>query len=87
MPYLSPTEILGYIAGLISALSFLPQVLTVFNGHSTKGISLGMYMLYLLSLFLWAVYAYLIDAHALLATEVVTGVLVGYILLKILSKN
>lgn len=45
-----------------------------------------MYMLYLISLLLWALYAYLIEAHALLATEVVTGVLVGYILLKIISK-
>ena len=87
MPYLSSTEILGYIAGLISAVSFLPQVLKVFNGHSIKGLSLGMYILYLLSIFLWAVYAYLIDAHALLATEVVTGVLVGYILLKIIAKT
>ena len=87
MAYLSPTEILGYIAGLISAVSFFSQVLKVFNGHSIKGLSLGMYTLYLISLFLWAVYAYLIEAHALLATEVVTGVLVGYILLKIISKD
>lgn len=87
MPYTSPIELLGYIAGVISAVAFLPQVFKVFNGENIKGLSLEMYTLYFISLVLWAVYAYLIDAHALLLTEAVTGIMVSYIIFKIIKKT
>ncbi|MBW8309714.1 MAG: hypothetical protein K0M45_08810 [Candidatus Paracaedibacteraceae bacterium] len=59
---------------------FFPQVLKVWKTRSTKGLSLEMYILYLLGLILWAVYAWLIDSVSLLITELVTGIFVFYIL-------
>jgi len=73
-------EILGLLAGFISTISFFPQVLKVWKTQSTKGLSLGMYILYLLGLILWAAYACLIDSVSLLITEIVTGIFVFYIL-------
>lgn len=87
MSHLSPTELIGYLAGLISTLSFLPQVLKVWRGHATNGISIGMYTLYAVSILLWGIYAWLIGSYALLVTEVVTGFLVGYILVKLVQRT
>ena len=87
MPPLSTTELLGYIAGLISTLSFLPQVLKVWRSNHTNGLSIGMYTLYATSLALWSVYAWLIGSYALLITEVITGLLVGYILVKLVQRT
>jgi MtN3 and saliva related transmembrane protein len=87
MNHLSITELLGYLSGLISTLSFLPQVVKVWRGYAMNGISIGMYTLYATSLLLWSVYAWLIGSYALLVTEVVTGFLVGYILLNLVQKT
>lgn len=73
-------ELLGLVAGFVSTISFFPQVLKVWKTRSTKGLSLGMYILYLLGLILWGVYAWLIDSLSLLITELVTGIFVFYIL-------
>ena len=86
MNYLS-VEILGYIAGLISTLAFFPQVLKVWKTNSTNGRSIAMYILYLISLILWSVYAWVINAYSLLLTEVITAILVGYILVKLTKKT
>ena len=73
-------DTLGIAAGFISTLAFLPQVIKVCRTQSTKGISLGMYLLYTLGLLLWAIYAWMIEAWALFATEIVTGIMTFYIL-------
>jgi MtN3 and saliva related transmembrane protein len=73
-------ETLGIAAGFVSTLAFLPQVIKVYRTQSTKGISLRMYVLYSLGLFLWAVYAWMIEAWALLGTEIITGIMTFYIL-------
>ena len=86
MNYLS-VEILGYIAGLISTLAFFPQVLKVWKTNSTNDLSMAMYILYLISLILWSVYAWVIHAYSLLLTEVITALLVGYIIVKLINKN
>ena len=46
-----------------------------------------MYILYLISLILWSVYAWVIHAYSLLLTEVITALLVGYIIVKLINKN
>jgi len=52
---------LGTIAGIVSTLSFLPQVFKIWRTQSTKDISLGMYSLYSLGLLLWGLYALMKD--------------------------
>lgn len=71
---------LGMVAGFLSTLAFLPQVIKVCRTQSTKGISREMYVLYSLGLVLWAVYAWLIEAWALFGTEIITGLMTFYIL-------
>ena len=73
-------DTLGIAAGFVSTLAFLPQVMKICRTQSTKGISLGMYILYSLGLILWGIYAYLIQSWPLLLTEIVTGLMTFYIL-------
>ena len=73
-------DTLGIAAGFVSTLAFLPQVMKICRTQSTKGISLGMYVLYSLGLILWGIYAYLIQSWPLLLTEIVTGLMTFYIL-------
>ena len=73
-------DTLGIAAGFVSTLAFLPQVIKICRTQSTKGISLGMYILYSLGLILWGIYAYLIQSWPLLLTEIVTGLMTFYIL-------
>jgi MtN3 and saliva related transmembrane protein len=72
---------LGTAAGVVSTLSFLPQVFKIWRTQSTKDISLGMYSLYSLGLVLWGFYALMIKSWPLLMTEIITGVMTGYILM------
>jgi MtN3 and saliva related transmembrane protein len=70
----------GVLAGFVSTIAFLPQALKVWRAQSTRGISKGMYVLYCLGLLLWGIYAWMIEAWPLLVTEIVTGIMTGYIL-------
>jgi len=72
---------LGTVAGVVSTLAFLPQVFKIWRTQSTKDISLGMYSLYSLGLVLWGLYALMIESWPLLMTEIITGVMTGYILM------
>ena len=73
-------DTLGITAGFVSTVAFLPQVMKICRTQSTKGISLGMYILYSLGLILWGIYAYLIQSWPLLLTEIITGLMTFYIL-------
>lgn len=73
-------DTLGIAAGFVSTLAFLPQVIKICRTQSTKGLSLGMYILYSLGLILWGIYAYLIQSWPLLLTEIITGIMTFYIL-------
>lgn len=73
-------DTLGMAAGFVSTVAFLPQSLKVWRTRSTRGISTGMYALYCLSLVLWGIYAWMIEAWPLLVTEIVTGLMTFYIL-------
>ena len=53
-------EILGVLAGICTAIAFLPQALQTIRTRNTKGLSLMTYAIYCIGIFLWIVYgAYL----------------------------
>ncbi len=84
--FIQNTEFLGLLAGIVSTISFLPQVIKVWKTGETQGLSLGMYITYLIGLILWGVYAWLIGSTSLLITEIVTSLLVIYILAIIIKQ-
>ena len=53
-------EVLGVLAGVCTAIAFLPQALQTIRTRNTKGLSLTTYAIYCTGIFLWIVYgAYL----------------------------
>ena len=65
------TTILGIVAGFLTTLSYLPQVIKIWSTKSTKDISLGMFSILSLGIFFWLIYGLLIrDLPLVLANSV-----------------
>jgi len=81
-------EIIGFVAALLTTSAFVPQVVKVWKSKSSKGVSVSMYLVLLLGVFLWGAYGYLIDSMSIMIANTVTGLLQLMILILILmNKN
>ncbi|MBF0454648.1 MAG: SemiSWEET transporter [Magnetococcales bacterium] len=78
---MSQIELVGFVAGFLTAGSFLPQVLKTWRTHSTKDISLGMFVVYVFSTLLWIVYGYLIESGPVMAANGAILVMATFILI------
>ncbi len=80
-------QYLGYIAGFLTTISFLPQVIKVWNTKSTRDISLGMFLIFTIGVFFWLIYGFLIENKSLIIANIITLILSLLILFaKILFK-
>jgi MtN3 and saliva related transmembrane protein len=52
--------IIGLVAAALTAISFFPQLMKVWKTKSTKDISLGMFSIFCVAVFLWFIYGILI---------------------------
>lgn len=52
------TDVLGSIAGALTTISFVPQLIQVVKTKSTKDISLPMFVIFSLGVFCWLIYGY-----------------------------
>jgi MtN3 and saliva related transmembrane protein len=71
---------LGYVAGVLTTLAFLPQAIRAFRTKSTKDMSLTMWLLLCGGVFCWLVYGVLLRAGPIIAANGVTLVLAGAVL-------
>ena len=53
--------IIGLVAAALTAIAFFPQLMKVWKTRSTKDISLGMFSIFCVGVFLWVVYGILIN--------------------------
>lgn len=74
-------EWVGLVAGLLTTLAYLPQVLQVWRTRSARDVSLGMFTLMVMGIGLWLVYGLLIGSLALILANGVTLLLAGLILI------
>ncbi len=72
---MTAVQVLGYVAGTISTLVFLPQVYRTWKTKSVKDISLFMFWFATVSVILWLVYGILIKNGAIIYTNSVILVL------------
>ena len=49
-------EIIGYLAGICTAIVFLPQSVRTIKTKDVRGLSLGSYVIYCLGMLLWIAY-------------------------------
>jgi MtN3 and saliva related transmembrane protein len=73
--------LLGVVAGILTTISFLPQVIKAWKTKQTKDISLGMYSIFVSGVALWLVYGFAINDLPVILANAVTLVLAGFVLL------
>lgn len=73
-------ELLGMLAGTMTTLAYVPQVLKVWRERSARDISWGAFALLSGGIVVWLVYGALIGSLALIAANIVTLALTSAIL-------
>lgn len=77
-------ELIGYIATVLSIVSFFPQVLKSWKTKSTKDVSLPMYLIFTVSQALWLTYGILIVSWPLIIANTIIFLLsLSVLLLKL----
>ena len=66
---MAPIEILGLVAGTITSVTFLPQVIKIWQTKSAKDLSLMMLLLLMLGVVLWLIYGLVVMSTAIIYTN------------------
>lgn len=65
----------GYVAGTMTVLAFVPQVWKTWRSRSAADVSLAMYLIFALGVFLWIVYGLVIHSIPVVAANAATFIL------------
>lgn len=69
---MSDNDLIGMLAGTLTTISLVPQVLKIRRTRSARDISWGMFALFGLGVVLWLVYGILIGAVPVIVANAVT---------------
>ena len=72
---MTEVDILGYAAGAITSLTFLPQVIKTWKEKSAKDISLLMFVIAAINEVMWIVYGALLNNWVIILTNVIVLVM------------
>jgi len=72
--------IIGFLAGALTTVAFLPQVIKTLKLKETKDLSLWMYLILCTGVFLWLVYGLLIKDLPIIAANSISLILASIIL-------
>ncbi len=78
--YMEPSEFLGFTAATLTTIAFIPQVIKIIRTKSAADISLLMYLIFGLGVFLWGIYGVMIYSVPIIAANAVTFSLVCVVL-------
>jgi MtN3 and saliva related transmembrane protein len=68
--------LIGYIAGALTTISFVPQVVRAWKLKETRDLSLAMLMLFAAGILLWTYYGIRTGSVPIIAANVITFVLI-----------
>lgn len=71
---------IGTIAAVLTTLSFVPQAYQVIKTKDTSGISLGMYIAFVIGVFLWIIHGVNIQDYNLIEANAITFIFASIIL-------
>ena len=74
------TENLGLLAGFLTTIAFVPQVIKTWRSQSADDVSILMFILFIIGVFLWCVYGWEIHAKPVMIANIVTFILASLIL-------
>jgi MtN3 and saliva related transmembrane protein len=78
--HLSLIDIIGFAAGALTTVAFVPQVLKSWETRDLSGISLRMYSLFTAGVALWMIYGIFLGSWPITITNAVTFLLAGAVL-------
>jgi len=70
------TILVGYIAGALTTLSFVPQVIRAWKLKETRDLSLAMLLLFALGVLLWTLYGVWTGSMPVIAANMITFILI-----------
>ena len=73
-------KILGLVAGSLTTISFLPQVIKTWKSRSAKDLSLAMFSVFCLGTLLWLTYGILIASTPVIFANAITLLLSSILL-------
>jgi len=68
--------LVGYTAGILTTISFVPQVARAWKLKETRDLSLAMLLLFSAGVFLWTIYGFWVSSLPIIAANVATFVLI-----------
>lgn len=71
---------IGVIAAFFTTLSFIPQAWQVIKTKDTSSISLGMYSMFVVGVFLWTLHGWNLQDYAIIGANGITFILASIIL-------
>ena len=78
---MNATTMLGFLAGFLTTISFLPQVVKTWKSRSASDLSLGMFSVFSVGVICWLFYGLLLQEMPMIFWNAVTLVLVLIILI------
>lgn len=88
---MSATEILSYCAAFLTTASFLPQAILTLKTRDTSSLSLSMYSMFTIGVFLWLIYGVQKSDYAIIFANFITLLLstsiLGFKIYNVMSKK
>ncbi len=73
-------DAIGFLAGVLTTIAFVPQALKMYTSKSGKDVSAGMLLIFSAGLVLWLIYGIMIESLPVILANVVTLILSGSII-------
>ena len=73
-------EWIGYVAATLTTVAFVPQAIKTIRTRDTKGISLGMYVVFTIGIACWFGYGLFLKSWPMIIANIITFVLSATIL-------
>jgi len=73
-------NLVGTVAGTLTTVAFVPQVIKTWRSRSTRDISLAMWLAFTLGVALWLVYGLMAESWPILIANAITLLLAGSVL-------
>ncbi len=73
-------DLVGYLAAILTTVSFVPQAWLVWRTRRTENLSLAMYTVFATGVALWLIYGIAIGSWPVVIANAVTLILAGFIL-------
>ena len=73
-------NLVGTVAGTLTTIAFVPQVIKTWRSRSTRDISLAMWLAFTLGVALWLIYGLMAESWPILIANAITLLLAGSVL-------